>query len=75
MGSVTKAYPSTKKCGYCGGELKKYERFYDAKIMHPRAGRVIWCWLCQSCFERSAIGLGDGIGQEYNSKTDEKLRG
>lgn len=64
-----KAYPSTDKCQLCECDLRKFDTFYDGKTsIGP------WAWMCKRCYQLNGRGLGTGLGQEYCSKTNEKLR-
>lgn len=58
------------KCEVCQGSLFQGKVFYDAKT---HSGQ--WGWLCRTCFLAYCKGVGVGLGQEYDSKTKEKLRG
>lgn len=55
-------------CQKCGRPL--HDRFYDAKT---RDG--VWGLLCLSCFADHGLGLGKGLGQEFDVTTLRKLRG
>jgi len=44
--------------------------FYDARTKQGR-----WGLLCRSCFKEYGMGLGTGLGQEYDLRTLKKLRG
>lgn len=65
-----KAYPSTNECQLCKGNLRQFSTFYDGKVFGSS-----WAWVCADCWSHVGGGLGTGLGQEYDSKTDEKLRG
>jgi len=56
-------------CDNCGAVLENTKTFYDACI-----GRR-WGLFCPDCFRYYNGKLGTGLGQEYNTKTREKLRG
>lgn len=58
-----------EKCNICGGSLKAASEFYDCKT--PRGP---WAWMCEKCFHTFHCKVGIGLGQEYNSKTNEKIR-
>lgn len=58
-----------QKCDVCQQSLKSGITFYDSSTANG------WAWLCRLCFSVHGRGLGTGIGQEYDSKTNEKLRG
>jgi hypothetical protein len=58
-----------KACDICNQPLRSSPTFYDASTARG------WCWLCLFCFHRYGRGLGTGVGQEYDSQTNEKLRG
>lgn len=60
-----------KKCNNCGYDLRHYGTYYDGRIK----GHTMWAWLCLECWQIIGAGLGTGVGQEYDSKTDMKLRG
>jgi hypothetical protein len=57
------------KCDICQQPLLRFARFYDASTMRG------WGWLCVPCFHDHGMGLGTGVGQEYDSKTMEKTAG
>ena len=59
-----------KECENCGRGLLDFARFYDAKTRYGP-----WAWLCAECFARLGCTLGTGHGQEYDSRTKEKIRG
>lgn len=65
-----KAHPSTSNCQFCKNDLRKYDTFYDG---NTNSGH--WTWMCRECWKFNGLGIGIGIGQEYDSKTNEKLRG
>ena len=65
------ARPSTDKCQLCQVDLRQFDTFYDGRVR----GETSWVWMCRECWRDYGAGLGTGIGQEYDSKTDEKLRG
>lgn len=67
---MIKAHPSTDKCQVCKGDLREYDTFYDS---NSDSGH--WAWMCRECWQFSGLGLGTGLGQEYDSKTNIKLRG
>jgi len=67
---MVKANPSTKQCDLCKGDLRKYDTFYDGRTF-----RRSWAWMCRECWQLEGVGVGLGLGQEYDSKTNEKLRG
>jgi hypothetical protein len=70
---MVKAYPPTR-CDVCGQDLKSGETYFDASIPGPPYhGR--WGWACSDCAETRTILTGPGVGQEYDSETDEKIRG
>jgi len=58
-------------CQICYQPLRSGLSFFDCKtVLGP------WAWMCQACFdEGQGCGLGTGVGQEYDSKTDVKIRG
>ena len=60
-----------ERCDICEGKLRDKNVFYDGRLR----GRLQWAWLCKDCFAEFGFGLGTGKGQEYDSKTDMKLRG
>ena len=61
-------------CGICGEDLKSGPTFFDAAIpTYPYFG--LWAWACSRCAEEHHVRVGTGCGQEYDSKTNEKLRG
>lgn len=57
------------KCDICRQPLLRFSRFFDASTARG------WGWLCVQCFYAHGRGLGTGVGQEYDSKTMEKLNG
>lgn len=59
-----------ESCDLCYKELRRSPHFYDAKT-HTGS----WAWLCRACFLMYAYGIGVGVGQEYDSETNEKVRG
>ncbi len=59
-------------CDICRGTLRTGPSFYDGTT-HTQEGA--WAWMCSVCFEENGVGLGTGIGQQYNSKTNEKEAG
>lgn len=61
-------WPAT--CDSCGIELTKAKVFYDARTYTGS-----WGLLCPKHFFLLGVGLGLGKGQEYSSKTLNKLRG
>ena len=67
---MTKALNPPKQCDICRKDLKSGAAFYDGRIM-----RGTWAWMCQECWQWYGTGLGTGFGQEYDSVTNEKLRG
>lgn len=59
------------ECQACGGALRHYKTFFDARL---RTGQ--WAWVCKACKSQHGWGgTGVGVAQEYDSKTDEKVRG
>ncbi len=58
-----------QKCDICQVPLDKEERFADA--VYKPTGQ--WALMCPKCFQRFGLGIGDGIGQVYDSKTKAKL--
>lgn len=58
------------KCDICDKPLRSGRAFYDAATV---AGP--WAWMCMGCFCRYGRGLGQGVGQEYDSRNDLKIRG
>lgn len=56
-------------CDNCGRDLNSTRKFYDANI------KGHWGCFCSDCFVILNGKLGTGLGQEYNTKTREKLRG
>jgi hypothetical protein len=67
---MPKAHPSTDKCEFCKGNLKRNAVYYDGAT---NSGH--WAWMCRDCWEFNGVGLGTGLGQEYDSETNNKLRG
>jgi hypothetical protein len=59
------------ECQVCNGSLFAYDTFYDGST-RP-AGQ--WAWMCRACWQGYGRGVGLGVGQEYDSKTREKIRG
>lgn len=58
------------ECNICHESLFQFATFYDgATSMGP------WAWMCLKCWQYNGRGIGTGVGQEYNSKTLEKIRG
>ena len=63
-----------QNCNVCDQELKSGATFFDAAIpCYPYFG--LWGWVCEGCAREYNIRTGPGRGQEYNSKTNEKVRG
>ena len=70
---MTKASPP-QLCDVCEGVLKSGATYFDAAIPgHPYYG--LWAWACSGCADIQGVKTGTGKGQEYDSKTDEKVRG
>lgn len=67
---VKKWMGSQTKCDLCRQDLNEHPTFYDA-----RTETGPWGLLCLECFQLYGVGLGAGMGQEYDSTTKEKLRG
>jgi len=63
------ASPGTDSCDLCQKPLRRFDTFYDA---NTRQG---WGWLCRQCFQFYGLGLGTGLGQEFNAKDNVKIRG
>lgn len=59
-----------EKCDICARPLRKYSSYIDG-----RTSRGPWAWMCAECFQYMGTGLGTGRGQEYDSQTNNKLRG
>jgi hypothetical protein len=68
--NLVKAHASTDKCEFCKGDLKRNAVYYDGAT---NSGH--WTWMCRDCWEFNGVGLGTGMGQEYDSETNNKLRG
>jgi hypothetical protein len=62
--------PTNTTCDLCSVNVKDVATFYDAKT---RQGP--WGILCPSCFRRYGLGLGTGLGQQYDSETFIKIGG
>ena len=67
---MSKARPSTNNCQLCDGGLRRYDTYYDANTITGH-----WAWICRECWQFYGVGLGTGLGQEYDSATNMKLRG
>ena len=65
-----KDYPSTTKCDLCENALRQFDTFYDGNTVYKR-----WAWICKECWQYYGMGIGTGLGQEFDSKTGKKLRG
>lgn len=68
--TVKKWHGQTSTCNVCEQELRQYDTFYDARLK-----RGPWALMCRACWQRHGLGVGLGVGQEYDSKTLEKIRG
>lgn len=69
-----KAINPPKDCDICDQDLKSGKVYYDAAIpCYPFFG--LWGWVCEGCAAQYGIRTGTGLGQEYDSKTNEKVRG
>lgn len=65
------AYVSNdQECDICHGNLKAGTMFYDGRTTFGP-----WAWMCVKCFHVHGSGVGLGLGQEYDSTTNEKIRG
>ena len=58
-------------CDICEENLRQSDTFYDGKIR----GRSFWALMCLECWQLYGAGIGTGIGQEYNSADNVKIRG
>lgn len=58
-------------CDLCKEDLRRFKEFYDARII----GSTTWAIMCPKCFNNLGVGLGTGLGQQYDSKTLEKING
>ena len=58
-------------CDCCNNGLRAYDTFYDA--LHRPSGR--WALMCRACWQHHGAGVGQGVGQEYRSSDNIKLRG
>ncbi len=56
-------------CDSCRADLTDLPIFFDAAT----APRYQWAMLCPDCFVEHGFGLGDGVGQMYDSRTNMKL--
>lgn len=57
-------------CDICRGNLRTGKSFFDGKTR-----RGPWAWMCSVCFDENGLGLGTGVGQRFDSKTNEKTGG
>ena len=70
---MIKAYiDEDQTCDVCKGPLKSGLTFSDAAV--PAAGGS-WAWLCQTCANTNGVRYGTGLGQQYDSKTNIKVKG
>lgn len=60
-----------ENCDLCKDTLRRFDTFYDGRLQ----GRSQWAWLCAECWQQYGAGLGTGTGQEYDSTSNEKIRG
>lgn len=58
-------------CDICKGRLRKYDTYIDGRINNTSH----WALMCKDCWRQCGAGLGTGYGQEYDSVTNEKIRG
>lgn len=63
-----------QNCDVCDQELKSGATYFDAAIPCPPYFGL-WGWVCADCACLYDIKAGTGRGQEYDSKTNEKVRG
>ena len=56
------------KCDICGGEFKN-GCIYDAKTCNGP-----WAYMCMQCFHDYGLGLGTGLGQEYQKQGDKWIK-
>lgn len=58
-----------EKCDLCKTPIKGV--FYDC-VLAIEPYRRSWGNVCQSCYKLYGIGLGTGLGQKYEKKSDGK---
>lgn len=61
-----------RKCDICGKEIKE-GRLYDARTTHD-----CWATMCNDCYVRYGVGVGNGKGQRYELNENgefEKMKG
>lgn len=62
--------PMPEKCDLCSLKLKSQKYWVDGRTrMGP------WANMCPRCFEQYGIGVGQGSGQKYDTKTGKKMAG
>lgn len=57
-------------CDICKNDLDRFSTFYDGRMMRGR-----WALMCLECWQYYGMGIGLGVGQEYDSTTKVKIRG
>ena len=57
-------------CDFCHNEVRDSVSFVDGKTT-----RGPWAIMCPSCFRRNGLGIGPGLGQQYNGETFIKIGG
>uniref|UniRef100_A0A6H1ZZV9 Uncharacterized protein n=1 Tax=viral metagenome TaxID=1070528 RepID=A0A6H1ZZV9_9ZZZZ len=65
------AHSSTDECQICKDELRRFDTFYDCRA---RKGDKVWSLICRECFQLYGIGIGTGLGHEFDSTSNKKLR-